>query len=276
MQNFFNELSKWATVDGDESVDATMNAGTELMMSFVGQQDKAEQVTDVLSKVMNYIKPFQKYVSPFGAIKTATDAIGGTIPSVGNLVDKFENVKDKGIELVTETFMDIVAEVCELGGMTDLPSDVDIDLPSIDGIENFLDEAGINGDTINSILKGAEDSLAKHSGTLISMIDLSVTVIGVMLAMKSAIGGGIGASSFGAMIIGSIGAVVEGVMLFSSLSKHASFSLGSFGLGLAISAGIIEVLAIAEGESTTTSKLVVVSDIGVGAGSIYYLTQKYD
>jgi len=30
----------------------------------MGQQDKAEQVTDVLSKVMNYIEPFQQYLDP--------------------------------------------------------------------------------------------------------------------------------------------------------------------------------------------------------------------
>jgi len=34
----------------------------------MGQQDKAEQVTDVLKRVMSYIEPFQQYLSPMGAI----------------------------------------------------------------------------------------------------------------------------------------------------------------------------------------------------------------
>ncbi|MFP4143284.1 MAG: hypothetical protein ACLFSM_08715 [Thermoplasmata archaeon] len=50
MDNFFTELSDWE--DGDGDVDATMNAGTGLMLSFMGQQDKAEQVKD---KTINLI-----------------------------------------------------------------------------------------------------------------------------------------------------------------------------------------------------------------------------
>ncbi|MFO7793042.1 MAG: hypothetical protein R6W73_08730 [Candidatus Saliniplasma sp.] len=33
MTNFFEELAKWDTLDGDGSVDATMNVGTGLMLS---------------------------------------------------------------------------------------------------------------------------------------------------------------------------------------------------------------------------------------------------
>ncbi|MEF8835747.1 MAG: hypothetical protein V5A76_06290 [Candidatus Thermoplasmatota archaeon] len=40
MDNFFTKLSDWE--DGDGDVDATMEAGTGLMMSFMNQQDKVE------------------------------------------------------------------------------------------------------------------------------------------------------------------------------------------------------------------------------------------
>ncbi len=80
MNNFFSKLSDWD--DGDGDVDATMNAGTELMMSFVGMQDKAKQVTDVLQRVMSFIKPFQKYISPMGAMGVIADSLGGSIPAV--------------------------------------------------------------------------------------------------------------------------------------------------------------------------------------------------
>jgi len=42
----------------NENVTSTMEAGTGLMLSFVGQQDKAKSVTDILSKVMNFVESF--------------------------------------------------------------------------------------------------------------------------------------------------------------------------------------------------------------------------
>jgi len=53
MNNFFTKLSDWD--DGNGDVDATMEAGTGLMMSFMGQQDKAKQVTDIHSRVPSSI-----------------------------------------------------------------------------------------------------------------------------------------------------------------------------------------------------------------------------
>ncbi len=274
MNNFFTKLSDWD--DGDGHVKPTMQAGTGLMLSFMGQQDKAEEITNTLSWVMNFIKPFQKYLSPMGAMKTVTSSVGGEIPAVGNLLDMFESVKNEAIRVATIALMDIVAETCELGGMTDLPSDVEIRPPSLEAIEIFVEEAGIESDLVNGILEGAKESLAKHSGSLIGLVDFSVTAIGVMLAVSSIFGGGgIAVSSLFSMAVGSLGAFIEAVMLLSSFGIDMSFKLGMSGLGLAIGAGMIEVLAISKGESTTASKLVVVSDIGMGFGSLYYLTQKY-
>ncbi len=72
MNNFFSKLSDWD--DGD--VNPTMQAGTELIMSFMKQEDKAEQVTDVLERVKSFIELFQEYVNPIGVIENFLNAMG--------------------------------------------------------------------------------------------------------------------------------------------------------------------------------------------------------
>ncbi|MFP4052048.1 MAG: hypothetical protein ACLFVB_09960 [Thermoplasmata archaeon] len=121
MSNFFAELAKWDNgVEDDEDKDLTMQAGTAFMLSFMGQQDKAEQVTDVLSTVMNYIKPFQKYVSPMGAMGTIADSLGGSIPAVGNFFDILQDYKDMMLSEVVKAYLNLLVDVGDLSGGSSL------------------------------------------------------------------------------------------------------------------------------------------------------------
>jgi len=93
MEDFFEELAEWDEMDGSESVEDTMEAGSALMLSFIGLQDKASPLMDVVERVMNFIEPFQQYISPMGAMGTIADSLGGPMPEeVGNLFETVENI----------------------------------------------------------------------------------------------------------------------------------------------------------------------------------------
>jgi len=76
MGDFFEELAEWDEMDGSESMEDTMEAGTALMLSFIGQQDRASSVMDVMERIMRFIEPFQEYLSPFGAIGILGEVFG--------------------------------------------------------------------------------------------------------------------------------------------------------------------------------------------------------
>ncbi len=41
-----------------------MEAGSALMLSFIGLQDRASSVMDVMERIMRFIEPFQQYIIP--------------------------------------------------------------------------------------------------------------------------------------------------------------------------------------------------------------------
>ncbi len=160
MTQFFSELAKWDALDGDESVSATMNAGSAFMLSFMGQQDKAEQITDVLMYVMNFIEPFQKYVNPMGAMTVIAEALGTNFDS--GVMDYITDIKNAGVNslgqalgnmldiIITPSFMGLTG-FDKIGLVTEVPS------ISINGIKNFIQQAGLNNEIIDIVCTAFEN-----------------------------------------------------------------------------------------------------------------------
>jgi len=184
MDNFFTELSDWEDGDGDE--DATMEAGTGLMMSFMGQQDKAKQVTDVLSRVMNFIEPFQEYISPMGAIGVITNSLSNDVDS--GVMDFVSNIKNTAVnsfeqalsdildKMITPSFMDITG-FDKIGRKADVP-DV-----SISDFQNFIQAANINIELVNMICDAFEN--VDWSGITEDTSDLVIIGVSLYLLFES-------------------------------------------------------------------------------------------
>ncbi len=182
MTQFFSELAKWDTLDGDESVSATMNAGSAFMLSFMGQQDKAEQITDVMMYVMNFVKPFQKYISPFGAISILTEWVGATSSYVGDVLDYVENLFRSTISATTKMILGF------FDGIIDIDMDFNIDLPTIDGLKNFYNVAGITNSLIDGIICGVGDYFNTDGTDNIILECLSIGLIAISFTQALSIG----------------------------------------------------------------------------------------
>ncbi len=137
MSNFFAALAEWE--DGDGHVKPTMLAGTELMLSFIGQQDRAEEITNTLSWVMNFIKPFQKYLSPFGAVGVISSVFNANNKDGSGLFNSLTNLEDPHIEVIWE----IITESSLLGDVLSSEIDLGTTIPSIGAMKNFLNEADL-------------------------------------------------------------------------------------------------------------------------------------
>ncbi len=220
MDNFFTELSNWD--DGDGDVDATMNAGTELMMSFVGQQDKAKQVTDVLQRVMSFIKPFQKYLSPFGAIgvvSTAVSEIAGIEDTpISEAKDFFQkDLASKGLSGLLNLLLDDGGLLDKIG-FDDMNPDVDFPSISKDAMVNFLSAFSdkIGGsmiiDTIIDAVKNVnigEGLYWVFSGLMFALTFIGfmtvTSVPGIVLETASLLSG------IASAIIGNVGIVIASI-----------------------------------------------------------------
>lgn len=93
MQNFFNELSKWATVDGDDSVKAKKQAGVSFMLSFVGQSQSWRKESKTIDMCVKGSAPT---ASSGGGLFSFT--LSTTLPSISTsigvtgFVDKVRNL----------------------------------------------------------------------------------------------------------------------------------------------------------------------------------------
>ena len=162
-----------------------MEAGTGLMMSFMGQQDKAEQVTDVLSKVMNYIEPFQQYLSPFGAIGVITEWIGAESSNVGNVLEEAKNLFEDGVTKTTEAILGF------FDGIMDTEVDLDMELPTMEGLKNFYDATGMSNSLIEGIMDGYENyfgsenlsSVDSNSMDVIQILGMGLTALSFAQAL---------------------------------------------------------------------------------------------
>ncbi|MFP4052046.1 MAG: hypothetical protein ACLFVB_09950 [Thermoplasmata archaeon] len=95
-----DELNKWETVDGDESIEATKSQGMKFLLSLVGLQDKAEKIQTVMKKVSNFASPFMKYISPYGVAGLFGEAFGEDIEGLGSYYDDIKNGIAGGLSTV--------------------------------------------------------------------------------------------------------------------------------------------------------------------------------
>ncbi|MFW6176147.1 MAG: hypothetical protein ACOC40_00460 [Thermoplasmatota archaeon] len=236
MSNFFAELAKWNNgVEDDEDKDLTMQAGTAFMMSFMGQQDKAEQVTDVLSKVMNYIKPFQKYISPFGAISvvsTAVSEIAGIEDTPISDAKEFfqKDLASKGLTSLLNLLLD---DGCLLDkiGFDDMNPDVDFQSISKDALTNFLSAFSdkIGGsfiiDTIVDAVKNV--NIGEGLNWVFQGVMFSLGIIGLMAATSLP---GIVLETL-SLITGITSAIIDNVGIVIS-SIFTTWASGMYGMAI--------------------------------------------
>ncbi|MFW6176302.1 MAG: hypothetical protein ACOC40_01245 [Thermoplasmatota archaeon] len=239
MENFFAELAKWDEVgDGDESEDLTMEAGTAFMLSFMGQHDKAEEFTEALKWILNFIKPYKKYISTQGAI--------GVIAGSSNFGGYFGQVKDlvsNGISEVIGEFMSIVFGQDGYLGIAGLWDKVEeeggISGPtfSIDALINFLDAAGLYSGLTKTLVDGAKNFLDENDMSLNGVGDTLSLVIPIVTAFISIfaaiIGGSIAALDLGLSGISIIISVITGVLnniLVSAISCIGAVWLAFLGM----------------------------------------------
>ncbi len=202
-----------------------MNAGSAFMLSFMGQQDKAEQITDVLMYVMNFIEPFQKYVNPMGAMTVIAETLGGTIPAVGNFFDMVDGLIGKTISAGIEFFLEITEIVT--GGDKEIPSSFGLNIPSMAAIENFLYASGFGNSLINGIIDGVKGFLGdEQTGTVLGAIGMVMTIVTIGFATLSS------SSPTLSYILGSISIALEVLALLGGqvgLSTVTQFFLGIIG-----------------------------------------------
>jgi len=265
MTQFFSELAKWDTLDGDESVSATMNAGSAFMLSFMGQQDKAEQITDVLMYVMNFIRPFEKYLNPMDAMTVIAEALGGTIPAVGNFFDMVENAIGDGVSTIVETFMGIAESIA---GNTPLPDEFDMELPTMEGVQNFLSAAGISNELIDGVIDGVSSYIGENVDSMLSVIGLFLTVVSIGYTWM--MGG------MTNLFLGGISALLESITFIGGMTGELSlplqFMLGTFGCAAGISSVILSIKKWAiEGSFNKVELLLVGSNFGLDFATVAIL-----
>ena len=188
MEDFFQELAEWDEMDGSESMEDTMEAGSALMLSFIGQQDRASSVMDVIERIMRFIEPFQEYLSPFGAIRF----LGEIIP--GEMGEGLEGIYDKIIGGISEGFGWLLNNLFGADGLLDLvdfyswfPSQPE-EIPNIStsGIKNFTEEAGLYHGMVKTLIDSFDEinfsGIEKHWASTIllglSSFAIITTVMG--------------------------------------------------------------------------------------------------
>ena len=126
-----------------------MNAGSAFMLSFMGQQDKAEQITDVLMYVMNFIEPFQKYISPFGVVGVVMEVLQYNSHGLSEI---FDIVKDGFSGGIQEVWNLISSDKSPLHHYLSEDFDIPVTLPSTRAIENFYNQLNFNNPILDAII----------------------------------------------------------------------------------------------------------------------------
>ncbi|MFO7992353.1 MAG: hypothetical protein R6U61_08715 [Thermoplasmata archaeon] len=250
MIEFFDELVKWNEVDGDESVDATMTAGTALMLSLIGQQDKAEEIMDVMQKVMNFIKPYQKYISPFGLVGVLGNLLGTQVPAIGNFFNTLKDAGGKAMGWIINRIFGKENSLFSLLGLTDKKIDSSgfPDL-TLEGIRNFVNNCDLlknnplvtmTLDAIGDVIKNYE-STSSNGNSICSLEGYSLLVtwcalwFGIGMMAKGLVGVLGGESGYGSLLIESIVFLFteislmggEGALLFSGAGTWITLLFGS-------------------------------------------------
>ncbi|MEF8873993.1 MAG: hypothetical protein V5A88_04895, partial [Candidatus Thermoplasmatota archaeon] len=161
---FLEELAKWNTIDGDESVNETIKKGTAFMASLVEAQDRADKLTQTLERIMRFSRPFREYFGPLGVLGPILKTMGEEVPEVGAA---FLRIKEATGSTLGHLFGLIISDensLSSLLGINNKPiPEHDLTLPTIDGIINFLEEQDIF--STGPILFGFLESIDRQINT---------------------------------------------------------------------------------------------------------------
>ncbi len=258
MEGFFEELAEWDEMDGSESMEDTMEAGTGLMLSFIGQQDRGKQITDVIMRIMRFIEPFQEYISPMGIIEIISDA-----SEFGGYFSEVESLIGGAISEVIGGFMEIVFGPDGYLGVAGVwetsleEGEVSEPLFSIDAPVNFLEEAGFLTGMVEILMDGAADFINEVSeasktntqsiANLISgVIPISMGLVSILISLYTGDIGMLNLITSGLSIVLSVVTGMLGNVLFSLTSAIVGMWLsfvgiiGSLGEPTQLSVGLIE------------------------------------
>ncbi len=220
---------------------------------------------------MIFIKPFQKYLSPMGAMGTIADSLGGSMPdAVGNLFDTVENIIGEGVSYIVETFMGLAESIA---GDTPLPDGFDMEIPSMDAIQNFLDAAGISNSLIDGVIDGVSSFVGDNAGSILGYVGFGLTVLSI--SYVSYFGSGLGFARAGALFLGTTSAIIEMVMMLGGLSQATSIALGA---AVGLPAGIWTIIIYAAGAVTSGTSiyegLIVGADVTVDFIGFWYSVEQ--
>ena len=240
MEDFFEELAEWDEMDGSESMEDTMEAGSALMLSFIGQQDRASSVMDVMERIMRFIEPFQEYISLQGVIEVISGAsdFGGYFNQVKDLVsDGISEVIGQFMSIVfgQDGYLGIVGvwdKIEEAGGISG-------PIFSIDALINFLDAAGLYSGLTKTLVEAAEsfldgmnsEMIMSGIGSIIAMvIPIATTLTSLIVSLGS------GTISFFNLGMGAISLILStlteviGNILFTTISCISGMYLSFLGM----------------------------------------------
>ena len=85
--DMLRELSKWNTLDGDESAAATDTAVIRFALSFIGLQSKAEELVFALKTLVQALGQWLALLRPSALAQLVATAMGYDVSSAGNLWD---------------------------------------------------------------------------------------------------------------------------------------------------------------------------------------------
>lgn len=187
MQEFFRELAKWDVVDGDESVDSTMEAGMAMMLSFVGMQDKAKELMDTLKSIMEFVGPFMEYISPFGVVGVIGNILGGDTSGTEGFFDGMKSLIGGAAENIIAGFIDIFIDMSLFLGFDDISIDTSgWETPSFQALSNFLSETGNLGGFLSIIVNGFTNAdWSKVGEVFLTLVQSSLSVIAMYLVFAT-------------------------------------------------------------------------------------------
>lgn len=196
---FCHEINKFDIVDGDENVEKVNENAVAFILSFVGLQEKAESLMNILEKIMKFIKPFMKFINPIKVI----ELVASKIPGLSDIYDTITGFVKYGVKKITSLFIDATLGFLDLCGFGDKKVSSGI---SMNAITNFIDCSDIFSGSI--ILSAIMDAIKSKLETL-SRKDDEVPLAGAILAIWGIVLIGIG--------VGLTYKWTKGAMYFSDL-----------------------------------------------------------
>lgn len=159
-----------------------------------------------------------------------------------------------------------------IAGDIALPDGFDIEIPTMDAIQNFLDAAGISNTLIDGVIDGVSSFVEENAGTILGYTGFALTLLSISHAAFFGAGG---AARVGSLIVGGISAAIEFVTILGS-SIYGWFGIGAVvGLGVfGFAAGLWTLILYGAGLATSGTSpvetILIGADVGIDFTGFYY------